>query len=162
DIAPLETLARCSSGFIWDNVLSHGLTFTNFGEGAFSGSGTSTWLTVYSNFTNGLYAHGYSTNGQVAFPNGPINIPHLQTHTASNYPGWDTSYNIPDVLRADAFTYCLTNADLHGASWPRLTMMHLPNDHTFATLPTLPTPTAEVADNDLALGRIVEAITKSS
>src|SRR5439155_10764004 len=39
--------------------------------------------------------------------------------------------------------------------------MRLPNDHTSGTKAGLPTPTAAVADNDLALGRVVEAVTKS-
>jgi hypothetical protein len=42
-----------------------------------------------------------------------------------------------------------------------LTILLLPNDHTNGTSPGLPTPRASVADNDLALGRIVEAISKS-
>jgi Phosphoesterase family len=42
-----------------------------------------------------------------------------------------------------------------------LVMMLLPNDHTTGTRPGYPTPRAQVADNDLALGRIVETITRS-
>src|SRR5262249_34841713 len=44
---------------------------------------------------------------------------------------------------------------------PRLIILRLPNDHTAGTRVGKPTPTACVADNDLALGRIVEGITKS-
>jgi hypothetical protein len=44
---------------------------------------------------------------------------------------------------------------------PRLQIVRLPNDHTFGTRAGKPTPTAQVADNDLALGRVMEALTKS-
>ena len=40
-------------------------------------------------------------------------------------------------------------------------IMLLPNDHTAGTRPGMPTPAAAVADNDLALGRIVEAVSHS-
>lgn len=44
---------------------------------------------------------------------------------------------------------------------PDLMMMSLPNNHTSGTQEGFPTPRAMVADNDLALGRIVEAVSKS-
>src|SRR5581483_8455909 len=44
---------------------------------------------------------------------------------------------------------------------PRLTILRLPNDHTSGTKAGAPTPRAQVADNDLALGRVVEAVSKS-
>jgi len=44
---------------------------------------------------------------------------------------------------------------------PTFTLMSLPQDHTSGTAPGYPTPRAMMADNDLALGRIVEAVSKS-
>jgi hypothetical protein len=44
---------------------------------------------------------------------------------------------------------------------PRFMVMHLPNDHTSGTRKGKPTPRAYVADNDLALGRIVEGVSRS-
>ncbi len=44
---------------------------------------------------------------------------------------------------------------------PRLQIVRLPNDHTSGTSPGQPTPTAAVADNDLALGQVVEAVSQS-
>ena len=46
-------------------------------------------------------------------------------------------------------------------TFPNLVIMLLPNDHTSGTKPGMPAPEAAVADNDLALGRIVEAISHS-
>ncbi|HJV49337.1 MAG TPA: alkaline phosphatase family protein, partial [Geothrix sp.] len=45
--------------------------------------------------------------------------------------------------------------------WPSLVLVYLPQDHTRGATPGAPTPRAHLADNDLALGRLVEAISKS-
>ena len=50
---------------------------------------------------------------------------------------------------------------MEGDQLPELMIVALPNDHTNGTRPGYPTPRALVADNDYALGRIVEAFTKS-
>jgi len=50
---------------------------------------------------------------------------------------------------------------MEGDQLPELMVMALPNDHTGGTRPGLPTPQAMVADNDLALGQIIEALSKS-
>jgi hypothetical protein len=77
------------------------------------------------------------------------------------YPGYD-GHKIPDALRADAFIGELKNYEsMDGDQWPQLMIMALPNDHTGGTRFGLPTPRAMVADNDLALGRIIEAVTHS-
>ena len=74
------------------------------------------------------------------------------------YVGWPTE--VSDQYRADLFL-----ADL--AEWeksdkmPDLSILLLPCDHTNGTDPDFPTPKASVADNDLALGRIVEGLSKS-
>jgi hypothetical protein len=68
---------------------------------------------------------------------------------------------IPDVIRADVFMRELQEYDKKG-EWPNFIVLYLPNDHTIGGLAQgWPTPRAEVADNDLALGRAVEAISKS-
>jgi hypothetical protein len=63
---------------------------------------------------------------------------------------------IPDVVRADGFIKELNAAQSSGV-WATFHLLYLPNDHTGGT----PTPRAQVADNDLALGQVVEAITHS-
>jgi DNA-binding beta-propeller fold protein YncE len=66
------------------------------------------------------------------------------------------------VLRAKTFIDELEGYEkMEGDQWPELIVIALPNDHTGGTRPGLPTPRAMVADNDLALGQIMEAITKS-
>jgi hypothetical protein len=66
----------------------------------------------------------------------------------------------PDVLRAQRFIEEMRRFEKEGGM-PRLSIVRLPNDHTYGTKPGKPTPTAMVAENDLTLGMFVEAITKS-
>jgi hypothetical protein len=78
-----------------------------------------------------------------------------------NYPGSD-ELKITDQIRADAFINELHEFEaLPGDQFPDLSIMALSLDHTTGTRPDMPTPRAMVADNDLALGRIIEAVTKS-
>jgi hypothetical protein len=68
--------------------------------------------------------------------------------------------NYPDIKRAARFISELHRFEREGGM-PRLQVLRLGNDHTQGTRPGKPTPTAMVADNDLALGRIVEAVSTS-
>jgi hypothetical protein len=66
----------------------------------------------------------------------------------------------PDVKRAQRFLDELKRFEREG-DMPRLQVVRLPNDHTFGTTAGKPTPTAMVAENDLALGMFVEGISRS-
>jgi hypothetical protein len=66
----------------------------------------------------------------------------------------------PDVLRAQRFISELNRFEKEG-EMPRLQIVRLPNDHTSGTTTNKITPTAAVADNDLAFGRVVEAVSRS-
>src|SRR5581483_6468657 len=76
-----------------------------------------------------------------------------------DYPAF--ALNIPDTFRAQRFLTHFREFEA-GASLPNLVIIQLPADHTVGTGAGSPSPNAMVADNDLALGRIVEAITESS
>ncbi len=142
-----DPLTYSSSGFIWNNVLEHGLTFRNYGEMDYaSSSPASTWLQIYKDFTNGTRA--------IRFPQN-IGVASLRPFSSTNVPGWNL--DIPDIIRADGFIRELAAAQSNGV-WEAFHFLYLPNDHTGGT----PTGRAQVADNDLALGRVVEAITHSS
>jgi hypothetical protein len=67
-----------------------------------------------------------------------------------------------DQLRADIFIHELDSVSrITGGSLPDLMVLSLPDDHTAGTSPSFPVPQAMVADNDLAVGRIVDAVTHS-
>jgi len=67
---------------------------------------------------------------------------------------------VSDQWRADQYLADLKSFEASG-EMPALSILLLPNDHTTGTRPNYPTPRAAVADNDLAVGRIVEALTHS-
>lgn len=97
----------------------------------------------------------------------------LRNHFDPEYPDFNTEY--PDQLRVDQFLnefeqFVRVRRELAGkASFsparagelPAFVLLYLPDDHTAGTRPGSPRPAASVADNDLALGRIVEAVSHS-
>ncbi len=99
------------------------------------------------------------------FGPGAATKPEIRGHFDPRYPGFNTSY--PDQLRMDEFLNefgGFVRARQEGrkaAELPRLVIVRLPNDHTAGTKAKEPKPAASVADNDIALGRMVEAISHS-
>jgi YVTN family beta-propeller protein len=146
-----DALAYSTSGFIWDNVLGHGLTFRNYGELEFPETlpDEATW----TDFWRGYQAK----SGQPKFVQ-HISIERLKSYTSPTFPGW--LMRIPDVVRAEAFIKELHEYEAKG-DWPNFIILYLPENHTSGSQAGMPTPEAQVADNDLALARCVEAISKS-
>ncbi len=146
-----DALAFASSGFLWDNALARKKTFRNFGE--FTKTTYvprhATWTDVYNDYKNGTR--------KVKIDVKP-NVQSLAPYTHPHYPGFPLV--TPDVYRAALFIEELKAYEKKGAL-PNLVYVFLPCDHSVGTQPGFPTPRAMLADNDLALGRIVEAVTKS-
>lgn len=84
--------------------------------------------------------------------------PFLAAHTDSAYPGWDLA--IRDQRRVDEWLVRLRGW-VDTGTMPALQIVYLPQDHTSGATPGAPTPRAMVADNDLALGRLVDALSHS-
>jgi len=146
-----DALAYAASGFIWDSVLSAGLTFRNYGEfvEAVIEPGDATWSDIYADYRDGTTRVSVTARARLHTLTDYIS-PHFV-----GFPG-----TVPDVYRAREFLRELERYEQDG-DLPSLMLMLLPNDHTVGTREGYPTPRAAVADNDLALGRIVEAISRS-
>ncbi len=146
-----DAMAYASSGFIWDNVLKNKLTFRNYGEfvDAQINPKTATFSEVYQDFQHG------TKNVSIR---AKANLEQIIPYTSPSFIGFPI--NVPDVYRAAEFIKELKEFEKAG-NFPNFTIMLLPADHTSGTRPGLPTPRAAVADNDLALGQIVEAISNS-
>ena len=90
--------------------------------------------------------------------------PELAGHFDPEYPDFELSF--PDQLRVNEFLVHFNKwvADLKEGhdTMPQFVMLRLPNDHTAGTRPGSPTPKASVADNDLAVGRAVDAVSHSA
>jgi YVTN family beta-propeller protein len=153
----VDALAYAPSGFIWDNALAHGKTLRVYGEFAITEArwkdptrrGKPKFLDYYRDFVDGT--------GLIQIWSRPA-IESLRPHLCTNTVGWDM--DIPDVFRAAQFIKELKEFERRG-HFPDLVIICLPNDHTSGTRAGSPTPAAQVADNDLAFGQIVEAISHS-
>jgi DNA-binding beta-propeller fold protein YncE len=153
----IDALAYSPAGFIWDNAIAHGKTLRDYGEFGITEArwkdpakrGSPGFLDYYHQFT--------SQSGEIDISSRSA-IESLRPYLATNTVGWDLS--IPDVFRAAQFIGELKQFEERG-DFPNLSIICLPNDHTSGTKARLPTPAAQVADNDLALGQIVEAISRS-
>ena len=146
-----DPLAMAPTGFIWDNALLHGLSFRNYGEMARTKSlpAAATSAEIYQGFMQ--------KSGQITLEQTVPNET-LQRYTNMDYPGWNL--RVPDAVRAEVFLGELKQFEASG-QFPNLLTVFLPRDHTSGTRAGEPTPVAMVADNDLAVGRIVEAISRS-
>jgi len=146
-----DPLAFPTTGFLWDNALSRKKTFRNYGEfvkSSYEPRGAK-WSDLYADYTNGT--------AKVKITATP-NLPSLNAHSHPNFPGFPLT--TPDVYRAKQFIDELKQFEQKG-TFPNLIYVFLPCDHTNGTRPGSPTPRAMVADNDLALGMVVEAVSKS-
>jgi YVTN family beta-propeller protein len=133
---PDDDVAEPASGYLWNLAEKKGITYRNYGE-----------YVVPSGRPNDDLPAGYRGNK-----------PFLRTHTNPAYPGFDLE--IRDQHRVDVW---LAEFQQYVASGqlPALETIRLPNDHTSGARAGAPSPRAAFADNDLALGRIVEAVSKS-
>jgi hypothetical protein len=85
-------------------------------------------------------------------------VPGLKGKVHTKYPPYDLT--VPDNKRVDIWLEEFRKFEQSG-ELPRLNIIRLGNDHTAGTRVGYPTPRAMVAENDVALGRVVEAITNS-
>ncbi|MGI8604545.1 MAG: alkaline phosphatase family protein [Verrucomicrobiales bacterium] len=163
DDADADALAWSPAGFIWDAALAQGKTIRIFGEFTHANRGWTdpekpgkpNWTEVWQDFQKS--AAGGGESGAV-WISARATIHTLKPHVSEKFAGWDQ--NVSDLQRAEAFLAELREWERTGAM-PNLMVMSLPMDHTSGTSPGFPTPAAQVADNDLAFARIVEAISRS-
>jgi YVTN family beta-propeller protein len=147
-----DALVYSKGGFLWNHALDHGKTVRVYGEACVPNLQRGlTWADVY---------HMYLQGKKVPFLNSTT-ISRIRPVLSETYPCFE-GQNINDQIRADAFINELHQFEkLPGDQLPQLSVIALPADHTAGMREGFPTPRAMVADNDLALGRMIEAITKS-
>jgi YVTN family beta-propeller protein len=126
------TMVYPSAGYIWDNCKRHGVSYRTYGE----------------------FVKNPSRPGDSA----TATMPSLEGHVAPFYRGWDLAYS--DVQRVKDWTQEFDECERTGIL-PQFQIVKLPNDHTEGTKKGSPTPKAFVAQNDLALGMLVERISHS-
>ncbi len=151
-----DALAYSPAGFIWNDALAHGKTVADFGEFTTaakhwkeSGSTNITFLDAFHDFMEHSNAIAYSSEPDIEA---------MRPFVITNTIGWDLA--VPDVWRAGQFIEHLKQFEAQD-DLPNLVILWLPNDHTSGTKYHFPTPEAQAADNDLAVGRVVEAVSHS-
>jgi hypothetical protein len=147
-----DALVYSPTGFIWNHAADHGHSVRVYGEASKPHYNTKlTWSDIYQNYQAGRPFQFTNTS----------TIARLRPLLSPHYPGSD-ELRITDQIRADAFIKELTAYEKQpGEAFPELSVIALSTDHTVGTRPGMPTPNAMVADNDLALGRMLAALSKS-
>jgi DNA-binding beta-propeller fold protein YncE len=179
------------TGFLWDNVARRGLSYRDYGEYvnaawcnkvrkvASPKQGTPSAEEAPCPRTE--LHQGDPLPPNVGEPHGgtspyPWTVPLfkgvkatkavLRDHFDALYPDFNTDY--PDQLRVDeflnefaAYTRARESNESQDFQLPQFVLLYLPDDHTGGTRPDRPRPAASVADNDLALGRVVDAVSHS-
>jgi DNA-binding beta-propeller fold protein YncE len=175
-----------ATGFLWDNLARHNFSYRIYGEMM-----TLTWCRdekvsspregTPSPASGACPSEEIKTGellpANVGNPHGgpspwPWAIPRLKSvrptkeaqrdHFDPLYPDFAIDY--PDQLRADEFLREFdefVNARGTAKELPQFILLYLPNDHTGGTRAGRPAPRASVADNDLAVGRVVDAVSHS-
>jgi YVTN family beta-propeller protein len=147
-----DALVYAPTGFLWDNALRQDKSVRIYGEASTPRMGNKLkWSDIYKKYKNGE---------KVDFIN-VTTIEPVKKILCQTYPSFG-NHEFSDAMRADALIKELNYYDaMAGDKLPELMIAALPNDHTAGIRPGSPTPRAMVADNDYALGRIVEAFSKS-
>jgi len=156
-----DALAYHNKGFVFSEAAAAGLTVKLYGEYVENdtflqpnGSTTEpTWREFYNdalNFEGGGEPTLYYQNTVQA----ESSVPAVYNHLIKNFPQFDL--NIPDQFRVDLWVQDF-NKDVAAGTVPALSILWVMDDHTGGP----PTPDAEQADNDLAIGRIIDYISNS-
>ncbi len=174
------------TGYLWGNLARHNLTYRNYGEYV-----NTWWCEEITQNTPAADAAspgrpldcarkevkpgedlpeklgGGKSPYQYKIPliaYDAANKPELRGHFDPNFA--DFNLNYPDQFRADEFlrefgAFVHARESGTGEQLPSFVLLRLPDDHTAGTRPGSPTPNASIADNDLAVGRVVEAVSGS-
>ena len=172
-----------ASGYLWGNLASHGKSYYHFGEyisttfcnekrvvdprmgPLMEGRGCAQKSIAPGERLPAEWGGGVN-KWPWAIPLIAANVatkPELVGHFATEAP--DFELMVPDQVRVDIFMKhlkgWLADKEQGKDTMPNFVLLRLGNDHTAGTRPGGPTPKASVADNDLAVGRAVEAIAHS-
>lgn len=138
-----RTAAAQTVGYLWDQAYARGVSYRSYGE--------------YTRFPGDCSQPAEARNNESDTTH--LNDARFGDHVDGRYPGYNTRCSdhadrYPEWARE--FREFERTGDM-----PALSIVRLPNDHAEGTTPGRATPTAYMADNDLALGRMVEDLSKS-
>jgi hypothetical protein len=184
----LPDVGEPTGGYLWKNFASHGISYRHYGEyivsrwcNADQGTNAPAFGPLKASglrCPRGTINKGEALESNVGDPHGgpspyPWAIPILAKNVAAEvelrghfdplFPDFEIAY--PDQLRADQFLNEFRNfvasRSAYQDAMPQFILLRLPNDHTAGGTKGKPKPAASVADNDLAIGRVVDAVSHS-
>jgi YVTN family beta-propeller protein len=120
------------AGYLWDVAAAHGVSLRNYGEFVTAGPSKATPVTAFDDVLRARTDRSFPTFD-------------MKVSDVDRYAEWKREF--------DAFERTRT--------LPQLEIVRFPRDHTSGTREGRPTPQAMVADNDLAVGRLVDAVSHS-
>ncbi len=129
--------------YLWDRLADKGISFRNYGFYVNTGAGNVN--TAYDPVLDAQTDHSFRGFDMSCPDNSDTFTPRKADCGTARYDSWKTEF--------DSY---VSRGDL-----PTMEFVRLPTDHTSGTRPGFPTPRAYVADNDLALGRLVDTVTHS-
>jgi YVTN family beta-propeller protein len=166
-----DSLAYTKKGFLWSEAAAKGLTVKIYGEyvenDTFLQPDGSTsepsWSEFYADsqcFEGGPACAAPGVAGEKTLyhqntVHAESSVPAVYQHLITNFPQFDL--NIPDQFRVDLWVQDF-KADVKAGTVPALSVLWVIDDHTGGP----PTPEAQQADNDLAIGRIIDYISHSN
>jgi YVTN family beta-propeller protein len=147
DASVFRSAAAPTRGYLWDNAYERGVSFRDYGlytkiPGDCKGATNTSTTTRLDDTRFGDHVDEYYAG---------FNL--LCSDFADRLPEWEREFRAYEALYAQ---------DPKRDPLPRLTLMRLPNDHTYGTTPGKAIPQAYMADNDLALGRLVDVVSHSA
>jgi hypothetical protein len=135
-----RTAAAATVGYLWDDAYVHGVSFRDYGEGT-------PWNDPHN-------CHSGTVSSDLT---------HLQArfgeHVDPRYPGWNLDCS-DHAVREPEWEREFRGYEKSG-KLPGLEVVYLPNDHTQGTTPGTATPASYEADNDVAVGKLVDAVSHS-
>ena len=142
-----RSAAAPTRGFLWDNAYDRGVSFRDYGmyttiPGDCRGNGNTSTTTRLDDARFGDHVDEYFAGFNM-----------LCSDHADRLPQWEREFRAYEELYAQ---------EPKRDPLPRLTLLRLPNDHTHGTVPGRAVPQAYMADNDLALGRLVDVVSHST
>ncbi|MEA2429161.1 MAG: hypothetical protein QOF37_2789 [Thermoleophilaceae bacterium] len=140
-----RTAAASTNGYLWDNAWRSRVSFRDYGE----------------------YVHDANCSGRPNISHTTHLDPIFGDHVNPDYPGFNldcSDHTVREPIWEREFKAWDAEHSANPARdrMPQLEVMRFPNDHTAATNAGKGTPQAYVADNDLALGKLVDAVSHSS
>src|SRR5205085_8604848 len=160
-----STINLSPGGYLWDAAAAAGISYRDYGEFYAFTTTAPTTITAGSPcagpVATSYIGHTLPPGSVLCLPPSSVNpttTPNLVGQIDPHFRSYDLRYSDDDRVSEWAREF---NQFVMSGILPQLEILRLPNDHTAGTRPGFPTPQAFVAQNDAAVGRVVDIVSHS-